>query len=160
MQSVRSEKGKAEAEKKAQHLEQVGTKKQPTTLNTWAPKKVQKFEQVDTEKSTKFGTGRPEKNPKSGTGGHRKSTKFGTGGHQTTGGHRKRFKILKRWTPQKVQHWDWKAPRKNLKIWNRRALKKTLQFGPGGHRKKFKILKRWSPKKVKNLELEGNEKKT
>jgi hypothetical protein len=48
MQSVRSEKGKAEAEKKAQHLEQVGTEKQPTTLNNGAPKKIKNIEQVDT----------------------------------------------------------------------------------------------------------------
>jgi hypothetical protein len=139
MQSVRSEKGKAEAEKKAQHLEQVGTKKQPTTLNTWAPKKVQKFEQVDTEKSTKFGTERHRE--------HRKSKKFGTGGHQTTGGHRKRFKILKRWTPQKVQTGNWKAPRKNLKIWNRRALKKNPT-----------IWSRWASKKVQNFETVDTEK--
>ncbi len=68
MQSVRSERGKAEAEKKAQHLEQVGTEKQPTTLNTgapkkfkifnrWAQRKVQNLEQEGTEKNPKFGTG-------------------------------------------------------------------------------------------------------
>jgi len=50
MQSVRSEKGKAEAEKKAQHLEQVGIEK------------THSFEQVGTEKAQ--------------TGGHQKNSQF------------------------------------------------------------------------------------
>jgi hypothetical protein len=112
MQSVRSEKGKAEAEKKAQHLEQVGTEKQPTTLNTGAPKKFNILNRWAQRKVQNFEQEGTEKNPKFGTGGHRKSTKFGTGGHQTTGGHRKKFKFLKRWTPQKVQNLEMEGTEK------------------------------------------------
>jgi hypothetical protein len=72
MQSVRSEKGKAEAEKKALHLEQVGTEKQPTILNSWAPKIDQNFEQMGTEKSTKIWNRKAPRKTQFGTGGHRK----------------------------------------------------------------------------------------